>query len=121
MKVLMVNKFLQPRGGAETYVLSLGKQLADIGHEVEYFGMDQPGRCVGNSAQAYTSNMDFHGGSKLVKLTYPFKTIYSTDARKKLRMVLEQFQLSVDSVSAGGGGRLAQKNGPCLPLDLYSP
>ena len=83
MKVLMVNKFLQPHGGAETYVLSLGKQLADIGHEVEYFGMDQPGRCVGNSAQAYTSNMDFHGGSKLVKLTYPFKTIYSTDARKK--------------------------------------
>lgn len=95
MKVLMVNKFLQPRGGAETYVLSLGKQLADIGYEVEYFGMDQPGRCVGNSAQAYTSNMDFHGGSKLVKLTYPFKTIYSTDARKKLRMVLEQFQPDV--------------------------
>lgn len=51
MKVLMVNKFLQPHGGAETYVLSLGKQLADIGHEVEYFGMDQPGRCVGNSGR----------------------------------------------------------------------
>jgi glycosyltransferase involved in cell wall biosynthesis len=39
--------------------------------------------------------MDFHGGSKLSKLLYPIKTIYSSEARKKLRLVLEDFQPDV--------------------------
>ncbi|MFQ6929861.1 MAG: hypothetical protein ACLRR3_01865 [Eubacterium sp.] len=45
--------------------------------------MEHEGRCVGNHAEAYTSDMDFHGGSKLSKLTYPIKTIYSSEARKQ--------------------------------------
>lgn len=36
--------------------------------------------------------MDFHGGSKLSKLTYPIKTIYSKEARVQLRKVLDDFQ-----------------------------
>ena len=39
MKILMVNKFLYPRGGAETYMLKLGTSLEKCGHTVEYFGM----------------------------------------------------------------------------------
>jgi len=39
--------------------------------------------------------MDFHGGSKLAKLTYPIKTIYSVEARKKIRLVLDDFQPDV--------------------------
>ena len=35
--------------------------------------MEHEGRCVGNNVDAYTSDMDFHGGSKLAKLTYPIK------------------------------------------------
>ena len=36
--------------------------------------------------------MDFHGGSKLSKLLYPIKTVYSREARKKIRLVLDDFQ-----------------------------
>lgn len=39
MKILMVNKFLYPRGGAETYMLRIGEELTRRGHQVEYFGM----------------------------------------------------------------------------------
>ena len=39
MKILMVNKFLYPRGGAETYMFKVGQQLEKQGHTVEYFGM----------------------------------------------------------------------------------
>ena len=95
MKILMINKFLHPNGGSETYIFKLGKQLQAMGHEVQYFGMEHQGRCVGNRVNAYTSDMDFHGGSKLSKLTYPIKTIYSSEARKKLRLVLEDFQPDV--------------------------
>ena len=95
MKVLMINKFLYPNGGSETYIFKLGDYLKSQGHEVQYFGMEHEGRCVGNAVGAYTSGMDFHGGSKLAKLTYPIKTIYSVEARKKIRMVMDDFQPDV--------------------------
>ena len=90
MKILLVNKFLYPNGGSETYIFELGKQLQKMGHEVQYFGMEHEGRIVGNRAGSYTSNMDFHSG-KLQKLLYPFKIIYSKEARKKIRFVLDDF------------------------------
>lgn len=95
MKILMINKFLHPNGGSETYIFRLGDYLQSQGHEVQYFGMEHEGRIVGNRVNAYTSNMDFHGGSKLAKLTYPIKTIYSSEARKKIRLVLDDFQPDV--------------------------
>lgn len=95
MKVLFINKFLHPNGGSETYIFKLGDFLKSQGHEVEYFGMEHPDRVVGNSVNAYTSNMDFHEGSKLSKLIYPVKTIYSKEARKKLRAILNDFKPDV--------------------------
>lgn len=95
MRTLIINKFLYANGGSETYIFKLGEQLQKMGHEVQYFGMEHKGRCVGNRVNAYTSDMDFHGGSKLSKLTYPIKTIYSKEARVQLRKVLDDFQPDV--------------------------
>lgn len=95
MKILMVNKFLHPNGGSETYIFKLGEYLSTHGHEVQYFGMEHEGRIVGNRINAYTSDMDFHGGRKLAKLTYPVKTIYNAEARRKIRLVLDDFQPDV--------------------------
>lgn len=95
MKILMINKFLHPNGGSETYIFKLGDYLKANGHEVEYFGMEHEGRCVGNSVNAYTSDMDFHGGSIFSKLTYPLKTIYSREARIQIRKVLDNFKPDV--------------------------
>ena len=94
MKILMVNKFLYPNGGSETYIFKLGEQLQKEGHEVQYFGMEHEGRIVGNHAECYTSNMDFHTG-KLQKLLYPFRIIYSREAKKKITVVLRDFQPDV--------------------------
>ena len=92
MKILMVNKFLYPNGGSETYIFKLGEYLIQQGHEVQYFGMEHKGRCVGNAINAYTSDMDFHNTFKLKKLIYSIKTIYSIEARKKIRLVLDDFK-----------------------------
>ena len=94
MKILIVNKFLYPNGGSETYIFELGKQLQKMGHEVQYFGMEHEGRIVGNRVESYTSDMDFHGGG-LSKLLYPFQIIYSREARMKIRAVLQDFQPDV--------------------------
>lgn len=90
MKILMVNKFLFPNGGSETYLFGIGEELQKKGHEVQYFGMDHPDRVAGNRVGSYTPNMDFHTG-KWNKIFYPFRIIYSRVARKKLRPVLDDF------------------------------
>lgn len=95
MKVLLINKFLHPNGGSETYIFKLGKILESYGHKVQFFGMEHAGRCVGNRVDAYTSDMNFHSTSKLSKLSYPIKTIYSKEARRQLRKVLEDFHPDV--------------------------
>ena len=95
MKILMVNKFLYPNGGSETYMFKLGKYFSDNGHEVEYFGMEHPDRCVENSANAYTENMDFHTASALRKIKMSFKTVYSKEAYNKMLLVLNSFSPEV--------------------------
>ena len=57
MRVLIINKFLYPNGGSETYIFKLGEALEQHGHEVQYFGMEHEGRCVGNRVNAYTSDI----------------------------------------------------------------
>ena len=52
MKILMINKFLHPNGGSETYIFKLGQQLQQMGHQVEYFGMEHQSRIVGNRVTA---------------------------------------------------------------------
>ena len=94
MKVLIVNKFLHPNGGSETYIFKLGEELKKQGHEVQYFGMEHEKRIVGNHAGCYTANMDFHTG-KLQKLLYPFKIIYSREAKQKMYTVLQDMQPDV--------------------------
>lgn len=94
MKVLIVNKFLYPNGGSETYIFKTGEELQKKGHEVQYFGMEHANRIVGNHAECYTANMDFHT-NKLKKVFYPFKIIYSGEARKKIGIVLRDFRPDV--------------------------
>lgn len=42
MRILMANKYLYPRAGAETYMLSVAAELNARGHEVAFFGMAHP-------------------------------------------------------------------------------
>lgn len=91
MKILMVNKFLYPRGGSESYMLYLAEHLAKAGHEVEFFGMYDENNTVGNSRGLYTQNMDFHSKG-LARLLYPFKIIYSFEAKRKIMEVIDSFK-----------------------------
>lgn len=94
MKILLINKFLYPKGGAETYVFKLGDILKENGHSVEYFGLENEKNIVGNAAGALVSDMDF-GAGIMKNLTSPFRLIYSSEARKKLRKVLYSFNPDV--------------------------
>ncbi|MDE6766649.1 MAG: glycosyltransferase, partial [Eubacterium sp.] len=92
MKILMVNKFLYPAGGAETYMLGLGEYLKKSGHQVEYFGMDSENRCASNSIDCYTKNVDLRNADIVTKLKSSIKTIYSKESAKKIGKVIENFK-----------------------------
>ena len=95
MRILFVNKFLFLNGGSESYIFQLGKCLEGMGHEIQYFGMDHKDRCVGNRAGAYTKNLNFHKGSFKDKFMAGTRIIYSREARKKIRAVLDDFHPDV--------------------------
>jgi len=99
MRILMINKFLRPVGGAETYVLQLGKYLEKQGHQVQYFGMEHPENVAGNRIGSYTRNVDFHNISFCEKMRWGSRVVYSVEARRKLRRVLEDFQPEVCHVN----------------------
>lgn len=94
MKILLVNKFLYIKGGSETYVFKLGETLERHGHEVQYFGLEDEKNIVGNHVGAYVKSMDLSGNGKK-KVVSPFKIIYSSEARKQIRKVLDDFQPDV--------------------------
>ncbi len=91
MKILMVNKFLYPRGGSESYMLYLAECFQKMGHEVQFFGMYDEKNTVGNAKGLYTKNMDFHS-TGLARFLYPFKIIYSFEAKKKIMQVIDDFK-----------------------------
>lgn len=91
MKILLVNKFLYPKGGAETYVFSLGETLTKFGHEVQYFGLENEKNIVHNRAGVYVSDLDLNAGGGR-NLLAPFRIIYSSEAKKKITTVLEDLQ-----------------------------
>lgn len=90
MRVLMVNKFLYPRGGAETYMLQIGEQLQSRGHAVSYFGMHDEKNVVGNGLGLETAAMDFRSKG-WDRALYPFRILYSLEAKRKIQRVIRQF------------------------------
>ena len=91
MKILLIHKFLYPKGGAETYVLKLGESLTAQGHQVAFFGLENEKNTVGNRLGILVPDLDFSAGIPK-NLHAPFRILYNGPARRKLRQVLEDFQ-----------------------------
>ncbi|EMS71971.1 glycosyltransferase family 4 protein [Ruminiclostridium cellobioparum] len=94
MRILVVNKFLFNRGGSETYIFKLFKRMKELGHEVEFFGMQDSRNIVGNSLGLCTRKLDFKG-SVLKKGLYPLRIIYSVEAKKKIDKVIRNFRPNI--------------------------
>ena len=91
MRVLIINKFLYPKGGSETYIFSLAETLRAHGHQVQFFGLRNAKNIVGNRIDALVSDMEFADGVKK-NLTAPLRIIYNRQARREIRRVLDDFQ-----------------------------
>lgn len=72
-------------------MLQIGQKLIDMGHEVQYFGMHDGLNTVGNCLGLETKSMDFRSGGA-DRLLYPFRVIYSCEAKRKIYRLVRQFK-----------------------------
>lgn len=95
MKILMVNKFLVRRGGVETYVIDLGGLLERAGHEVQYFGMDDPDRAVGNKWNMYAPRVELGGRQSAGRIKDVARMVDSTENALLMSALLHAFEPDV--------------------------
>lgn len=64
-RILIVNKFLYPRGGDCIVALDTCRMLRDLGHEVALWGMDCPENLPAAYSELFARRVSFSGSGKL--------------------------------------------------------
>lgn len=95
MKILQVSKFLVRRGGVETYLLDLGSLLSAAGHDVQYYGMEDSNRFVGNDYGIYAPAIELGGRQGVSRVLDVANTINSKAVFKSFSKLLDSFQPDV--------------------------
>ena len=90
MKVLLINKFLYPKGGDAVVTLETGKLLEKNGDKVVYWGMQHELNPVYKHSGKFVSNIDFNAGKLGVgrKIKAITDIWYSFEAKSKVEKVV---------------------------------
>lgn len=89
MKILQINKFLYPRGGAETYLLSLINLLEDNRQEVVCFGQKNPANIACAGEQYFIDELDLSGFSWKTLFKLP-RMFWSFKAQRLLKQIIAE-------------------------------
>ena len=96
MKVLQVNKFFYPRGGAERYFIDLLELLPERGHPTAPFSMHHAKNPSSSFSDFFVSNIDYRGDAGLVEsAAMAWRTIYNREARRKIGRLVDAFKPDV--------------------------
>lgn len=89
MKILIVNKFLYPKGGDAIAALNTAELLSKRGDEVSFWGMDDPKNSAFKYARYFVSNIDFNYKLRLRdRIKISVNLLYSQEAKSKIKKVL---------------------------------
>lgn len=92
MKILQVNKFHYPRGGADAYFLSLTAAQRLAGHEVAVFSMHHPDNLPSPWSKYFVSRVSFNRQSLRDRCLTIGRVIYSLEAKQKFSRLLNDFK-----------------------------
>lgn len=95
MKILQVNKFYYPRGGADKYFLWLTGALEKAGHEVAVFSMEHPKNLPTPWSRYFASRISFNEGGVIDKLKTPGRVLYSFSVKRKFSRLIKNFRPDV--------------------------
>lgn len=93
MKILLINKFLYPRGGDAICTLETGSLLSEKGHDVVFWGMKHPGNQNFMYEKYFISNIDYNKDLGVFqKLKNSLKILYSLEAKAKISSLLKEWK-----------------------------
>jgi glycosyltransferase involved in cell wall biosynthesis len=90
MKILQVNKFLHPKGGADKYCLILIEELEKMGVTVATFGMADERNIESKWQKYFSENIDYYKSGNYLKIARRF--IWNKEAAKKFAAILDDFK-----------------------------
>lgn len=92
MKILQVNKFNYPRGGADKYFIEITERLLANGHQVVKFCMNDQRNLPDDNSGYWPSNINFEQPSIIDKLKAPLRIIYSLESKFQFKRLLKKFK-----------------------------
>ncbi|HUT22090.1 MAG TPA: glycosyltransferase [Candidatus Bipolaricaulota bacterium] len=96
MKILLVNKFFYPKGGAEISMFEQARLLSEEGHQVAFFSMHHPQNQQSDFDKYFVSYVDMSKPIySLTGLKMIGRMIYSLDAKRKFAKMLDEFKPDV--------------------------
>lgn len=91
MKIVLVNKYLFPKGGDAIITLGTGRLLAAKGHEVYYWGMKHPENPATPYSDLFVDYIDYEQPMSFRgKIKTSMKIIYSIEAKRKFEKFIQQ-------------------------------
>ena len=94
MKILEINKYNYPKGGADRHFLDVVLLLESKGHEVAVFSMNNPKNEPSKWNQYFASYVGYNNNDSTLfqKIIGIFRIFYSFEARRKISKLLDDFQ-----------------------------
>lgn len=89
MKILQVNKFLYPKGGADKYCLMLINELSKR-HEVFAFGMSDEKNVILINQEYFSQKLDYHQNGDSLKKA--MRLIWNREAAQKFAKLLDKIK-----------------------------
>ena len=90
-KIIVANKFFFRYGGVESYFFALMDLLAARGHTVAPFAMHHPQNQPTPWSRFFVSQVDYDNPSAQSRLRAAARSIYSLEARRKIKLLIEAF------------------------------
>jgi glycosyltransferase involved in cell wall biosynthesis len=93
MKILLINKYLYPKGGDAISTLSTGSLLSEKGHKVFYWGMDHPDNSEYPYKDSFVSFVDYNKPLRISQqLKATLNIFYSFEAKRKIDSLLKKIK-----------------------------
>lgn len=93
MRIMLVNKYLYPKGGDAISTLNTGRLLAENGHEVVYWGMDHSHNPEYHFKQYFVKNADYQkANDPAEKIRLAANLLYSFEAKRKIEKAIKEIK-----------------------------
>ena len=93
MRILLVNKFLYPKGGDAISTLTTGAVLKSKGHEVYFWGMKDSRNADFENSDLFIEHIDYDNATGIKnKIRAVINILYSFEAKSRIGQLLKRIK-----------------------------